>query len=277
MPVTVVFFGSLSAVSVLTGWLSLLIYCHLPDAWLCDFDEKPGPAHLPENRCPRRRLSLFCMAATVFAALMMKLQGLQQEDPGILLPPGEEGWVPSVYAIREILLLLLAAAILLPAALSDADYYIIPDQLCALAAAAALLEGFFQGDGRGLLSSSIEETLSFSLSAGGMRFLPVRPAAGGLLCFLLLLLSFGLGRLFSGKEGLGMGDVKLMTACSALASSAAGPEDWALASFSVYSCSVMSSAVWFSLLLLSGRAFYGEARPMAPWIVLSTLIVMAAF
>ena len=274
MPVTVFFIGSLSAVSFLTAWLSLLIYRCLPDSWVCDFNESPGPVHRSDNRCPRRRLSLFCMSAAVFFLMLLKIRGISLDPSG---PAAEGKCALSSLPFWECVFFILSALILLPAALSDIDYYIIPDQICVLTAAAALLNGVIQEAGQGTGSLSADEAVSFILSSSGLLSAFLLPAAGGLLCGFLMLLSCGLSRLFSGKEGVGMGDVKLMTACGALASSAAGQETWAAASLSVFVVAVMSSAVWFSILLLSGRVSYGEACPLAPWIVLSSLLVLALF
>ena len=271
---TVFFIGSLSAVSFLTAWLSLLIYRCLPDAWVCDFNESPGPVHRSDNRCPRRRLSLFCMSAVVFCMLLLKL-GYYPLNPAGSAAEGNDYF--SSLPLREGVFFLLAALVLLPAALSDIDYFIIPDQLCALTAAVALLNGIIQEAGQGTGSLPVDESVSIILSSSGLLSALLLPAAGGLLCGFLMILSGGLSWLLSGKEGVGMGDVKLIAACGTLASSAAGQEDWAAASLFVFTAAILISAVWFSVLLLSGRASYGEARPLAPWIVLSAMLVLALF
>lgn len=75
---------------------------------------------------------------------------------------------------------------------------------------------------------------------------------------------------------MGMGDVKLAASCGSLAGASGGPDMWSAAAGSVFVCSVLISAVWFSILLLLGKVRYGDARPMGTWIVLSTLLVIAA-
>ena len=103
-------------------------------------------------------------------------------------------------------------------------------------------------------------------------------------CLSALITAFLKGLLTSGLSGLktaagidciGMGDVKLLTACGALVASFAVPELWATAACTVYIFSILSSAVWFSILLLGRQVQYGEARPLAPWIVFSTLLIIA--
>ncbi len=155
--------------------------------------------------------------------------------------------------LRRILFLSVVSLILFPAALCDADYCIIPDQSCLLALLTAFLTGIYTDGLAGCVTA----------------------AGGGLLSGTMMLLASLFTRLASGKEGIGMGDVKLLTACGSLAASAAGPGSWMSASCCVYVFSILSSAVWFAFLLLCRRARYGDARPLGPWIVLGSLLVAA--
>ena len=151
------------------------------------------------------------------------------------------------------LFLTVVSVILFPAALCDTDYCIIPDQCSLLALLTAFLTGMYFGKLNGFLAA----------------------AGGGFLCGTMMLSASFLARLASGKEGIGMGDIKLLTACGALAASVARPGTGMSAACCVYVFSILSSAVWFSVLLLCRRAQYGEARPLGPWIVLGTLLVSA--
>ena len=234
---TVLYFLRSVALSFLTACIALLLYLKTPAGWLCEAGETPREEHAPERRCPHRKTSILLMTAATELACALSSQILRLPAPDF----------------RELLFLSAAAIILFPAALSDADYCIIPDQTCLAALLLAMLKD---------LSSSGLSGLASAIS-------------GGILCGTMTLLASWLGRLMSGAESVGMGDVKLLTACGALACSEAAPGLWMTAAGSVYIGSVLSSAVWFSALLLCRKAQYGDARPMGPWIVLSTLLVLA--
>lgn len=234
---TVFYFLLSVSLSFLTGCIALLFYLKTPAEWLCEAGETPREEHAPLHRCPRREPAILLMTAVTELSFCISGQVL---------------WFPAPEP-RELLFLIAAAIILFPAALSDADYFIIPDQTCLAALLLALLK---------------------SVSSAGLSGLAAA-AGGGVLCGAMSLLASWLGRLVSGADSLGMGDVKLLSACGALASSAAPSGLWMTASCSVYIGSVLSSAVWFSALLLCRRARYGDVRPLGPWIVLSTLLVLA--
>lgn len=260
-------FRLLITVSFLTAWTGLLIYLNLPAHWLCETGENPLEKHLPRNRCPRRLTALLIMTVvTAFLLLTVcgaDLYDLIEPDSLLFSEPDSPFFSESESAGRRILaepavpakvlFLLTAELLLLPAALCDMDYCVIPDQSCAGALFLALIGGFFFRGAGGLAAA----------------------LAGALFCGLMMLLSSGLSVLFSGKEGMGMGDVKLAAAGGALAASAADPGMWFFESGSVFVSSVLLSAVWFSILLLFHRAQYGDARPMGPWIILSVLTITA--
>ncbi len=232
----VLFLRTLGTVSFLTAWISLLLYLSMPAAWLCETGEMPDASHRPSCRCPRRLSALGLMTVVNFAVLGMAA-GAEQ--------------TPFVFFRERMIFQGIALLILLPAVLSDVDYRIIPDQCCLAGCLLGLFRGMMAG-WRGL---------------GG--------AFGGLLlCGGLMLLSSLTAWLISGREGMGMGDVKLAAACGSLAAASAAPGAWGIAACAVFVGAVMSSGVWFSVLLLLGRARYGDARPMAPWIVLSALLVL---
>ncbi len=216
--------------ALLASLASLAVYRRLPASWLCDYGETPEERHRAAQRCPgwKKAVPLMWIGALVLLRTARRME----------LPGG----------------LLLGAAffILVPAALSDCDYRIIPDQ-----APGALL-------------------------AAGAVYCTARPAAffrtyfcGALLALLLMIISAALGRLAARQEGIGAGDVKLVTACGACLGAAYGG-DWTAAVLFFYALSVLSAACWFALLLLLRRTAYGDGQPMAPWIAAAALLCLAS-
>lgn len=241
---TVLFFGVLGSVSFLTAWMAYWIYRRLPDYWLCEYGEAPSEIHRPEHRCTNSKRILFLLTAVVWIPLLSVFLG----KPEGILDSGYGEWT-------ELLYMMLMSLILLPSVLSDLDYLIIPDQICAAAAAAAVLKGGLMDGFSGVTDA----------------------AAGGLTCGVLAWISAAVPSLLTESESMGMGDVKLLTACGAAAAASAEEGSGYMAGISVFSGAVLMSAVWFSLLLLLGKTCCGDARPMAPWIVFSTLMSMAWF
>lgn len=232
---TVFYFLLSVSVSFLTACIALLFYLKTPSGWLCETGETVKKEHSPAYRCLRRKTALFLMTTATEFSFIVSGQIIRSPSPDL----------------KELLFLSATALILFPAALSDVDYYIIPDQACLAALLLALLK---------------------CLSSSGLSGLGAI-TGGGIICGGMMLLASLLGHLVSGKESIGMGDVKLLASCGALVSSAANPDLWFTAACSVYISSVLSSAIWFSVLLLCKQAQYGEARPLGPWIVLSTLLM----
>ena len=224
------------AVSLLTAWTALQLYLNMPSGWLCEAGETPLPEHLAENRCPHRKTAFILMTSAT--ALVFSISG---------------NFCRSVPDYGDLLFLSVVSTALFPAVLSDLDYRIIPDQSCLAVFLAAVLKELFSSGLPGLGTT----------------------VGGGFLCGFMMLLPTLISFLLSGKESIGMGDVKLLTACGAAAASASADGFWLMAACSVYILCVFSSALWFSLLLLCRRAQYGEARPLGPWIALATLLTIA--
>ena len=241
---TVLFFGVLGSVSFLTVWMAYWIYRRLPDHWLCEYGEAPSEIHRPEHRCANSKRTLLLLTAAVWMALL----SVFIRRTGGILDSAYGQWTELSY-------MMLMSLILLPSVLSDLDYLIIPDQTCAAAAAAAVLKvGLMDG------FSGVTDA-----------------AAGGLTCGVLAWISAAVPSFLTGSESMGMGDLKLLTACGAAAAASAEEGTGYMAGISVFSGAVLMSAVWFSLLLLLGKSCCGDARPMAPWIVFSALMSIAWF
>lgn len=220
---------------------ALLLYRRLPPAWLCEYGEEPGEAHLAERRCPSAGTAFCLMSAAVCAALTAAWSGtagMSAADMKSLIYDG--------------LFVVMAAVVLMTAALADSDYCIIPDQMCGAALGMAVIWTPVRWDW-----PALADTLK-----------------GGAVCGGLMLASALIGSLLSGQEGAGAGDVKFLAAAGALAAAAAGPGSWLAASLTVFCGAVLSSAVWFAILLVLKKAEYGDARPLGPWIALSALIVI---
>ena len=291
---TYIFFAQISATAVAActaAFMAVSLYIALPAKWLCEYGEEAGPQHKKANRCRRKHLSRFaimmylfvmifpmagaCLADygaagavdnvnTIFAERHSRsviLQSISEERP----QPGEVTeyeadlkaerldhpalWICAGPAAVRLLYFVMISVLLAAAALSDIDYCIIPDQLSAGVAALAALYAAVCGSPAGAASG-----------------------AAGAAC--LILLSALLGRIVSGQEAFGMGDVKLMAACGAAAGSPGG--DWMTASAVFFSASVISSAVWFALLLIFRKSEPGASHPMAPWIAASAAAVLSA-
>ena len=232
----VLFFARIIGASFLTVWISMKLYLKMPAAWLCEAWETPEERHQPPYRCPRRK-TVLTVCAALLAAFSILLHGREG---------GSEG-------LQEIVFLLAAAVILLPAVWSDLDFRIIPDQVCLAAFVTALLRGLTEAGASGVTAA----------------------IGGGMLAGALMLSSCLAGYLVSGKEGMGMGDVKLSAACGAL-TACTDPGLWWMRASAEFTVAVLTAAIWFSVLLICRRARYGDAEPLAPWIVLSVFLVIAA-
>ena len=234
-----IFFVAAAAASYLAARLSVRLYLSLPPAWLCEYGEEAGILQAKENRCRRKHLA----RAVITAVIFLLIQPLVWEADAAFA----NTWLSS---IANSLYFITAAVILSSAALSDVDYCIIPDQTCAAAAALGVV---------------------YAAAAGSIK----GAALGAVFTAGLIILSALLGRLVSGQESFGMGDIKLMAACGAIVSGAARGA-WLTSAAVFFSMSVILSAVWFAVLMLFRKADLGTSRPMAPWIAVSALAVLSA-
>ena len=145
----------------------------------------------------------------------------------------------------ECLSLCLFAAALLMAALSDAKFCIIPDESVILGCAAAV-------------SAAIPRIIDAQTLAE--KFSPI---IGTSVAFATMLTIHLLGRLFYKKDGLGMGDIKLMLVCG-LACGGSGV-------LIALGLAILAAALWFGAALALKRTSLGEYLPLGPFLVLGTL------
>lgn len=240
--------GAVSAVSV-------AVYMRIPARWLCEFDELPGEVHMPGMRGAWKGAERFSIFALIFVGALFCF-------------------------FKDISALKCAAVIcLFAAALCDTEYMIIPDQLLAAALAAAFLmaaaAGFAEQSGSlqlwlGLpegggsapltrVSGLLHDVAAYA--AGG-----VMDAAAGAACSGgLLALSALFAAAFYGTGSIGMGDIKMMAACGALAGA---PSRAAL----MFTTAVLSSAAFISAGILSKKIYSNNFIPMAPFITMAAII-----
>ena len=83
----------------------------------------------------------------------------------------------------------------------------------------------------------------------------------------LMLISTVLSSVFYGSGAIGAGDIKMMFVCGALAGS---PEKAVI----VFAAAVMSSALFISAGIITGRLHSGSFVPMAPFIALAAVMFM---
>lgn len=218
------------AVALLLSLISLTIYRGMPAGWLCDYGEKPGEMHAREHRCEGWRKVLPVMWCGCF--FLFRIAGRPEPVDALLAA---------------------AVLILLPAALSDCDYMIIPDQ----SAAAMMILGLI------ICATRPEASLRWYM-------------AGGALALILMLLSAALALAAARKAGVGFGDVKLATSCGVCIGALYGSDMAVPAVLGFYAFSALFGAGWFAVRLLARRVEYGDFCPMAPWIAASALLWIAA-
>ena len=148
----------------------------------------------------------------------------------------------------ECISLCLFASAILMAALSDSKFCIIPDETIILGCVAAVSAAV----PRVLAAQSLMDKLSPVIGAGA--------ALASMLAIHLL------GRLLFGKDGLGMGDVKLMLVCGI----ACGGRGVLIALL----IGILAAALWFGAVLALKRAALGAYLPLGPFLVLGALTTL---
>lgn len=265
------------------------LYNEMPARWLCDFGEKLQGVHLPSMR--PRAVVLPCKKdgnakcietagngrnvtdiVTVGADKNVKsivTAGDGANAKGVTTSGAGSGGLydcsffcfvsvaslsmryaafgfphPQGFAFGVLCLLLLAAA-----AQSDKAYGIIPDELSLLVSAC--------GAAYALSCDSPARSLLFSF-------------LGGLAGSLTMLLTDALTRLICGREGVGMGDIKLIGACGVFLKSDL--------IFPMILIASLCGSLCLSARILAGRLSRDEAQPMAPWIffAFSACLVLGA-
>ena len=218
---------------------SLALYRAFPAAWLSDYGEYPS---LVQGTAGRSRDRGEAWMVMTLAGLGVFLAATGRELPGSL-------------AIGAVETVFLAAAylFLMAAALSDRDFFIIPDQCCAALLFLAALRSLLPG------RAKPAEALAGMFLAAGMVLLS-------------MILSLALTRR---HDSVGMGDLKFMGSAGACVAVMYG-QDWMAAVVTFYVIAILSSAAWFSVLLLTRRSRYGDLQPMGPWIAGAALFCMTA-
>lgn len=229
----------------------------MPARWLCEFDELPSELHMPGIRGSWTGAARYAVFAAVFFAALI----------------GSSGGVSIIkYA---------AMCCLLAAALSDAEYMIIPDQLLAVVLAAAFLSAAGEGAAEQFSAGSLQCLAGLPAGGGsaeltcGSGFLHtaaasaaggVRDAAAGAACCgALTLISSLCAAAFNGKSAIGAGDIKMLTVCGALSGA---PGRAAL----IFSFSILLSGIFISFGIILKKIRIGSFIPMAPFITLATVL-----
>ena len=134
------------------------------------------------------------------------------------------------------------------AAFSDSKFCIIPDESilfgCVTAVSAAIP--------RVLTAQDLTDKLS--------------PVIGAGIALVSMQAIHLLGRLLYRKDGLGMGDVKLMLVCGIACGGSGVLIAWMLG--------ILAAAVWFGAALMLKRVSLGAYLPLGPFLVLGTLITL---
>ena len=229
------------------------LYMALPAHWLCEFDEAACELHMPGMRGAGGAPGRACKAFVVFMAAFY-----------VFAVAGGGLWGGA------------AVVFLAAAAFSDMDYMIIPDQLLWAAAACALAGACARGcgdagglaafwGGRAHLAGGSAGFLGewAGAAAGRLAGAAMGTIAGGG----LMLISTALSSVFYGSGAIGAGDIKMMFVCGALAGS---PEKAVI----VFAAAVMSSALFISAGIITGRLHSGSFVPMAPFIALAAVMFM---
>ncbi|MEG2595796.1 MAG: A24 family peptidase [Ruthenibacterium sp.] len=201
----------------------------LPEPWLCDYGETPRACHAPQcRRLPVWQLLLFGTLCTVCTAgAMAQLQGT-----------------------FSLFLFAMLVGVLLLAALCDARYTILPDELLLLGSVLALL-------------------LYFGGALQNMQPMWYMPLLGALLGFFGLWGVLWLASKIYHTDAIGFGDVKLL----ALLGFLCGPAGLGVAVL----LAVLSAALVCVPLLLLKKIKRTDAFPFGPFLVGGALCALCAW
>lgn len=250
-----------AVLGAIAGGFAAYAYRLLPARWLCDYGETPQARHAAD----RRRLSVWAAAAMALLCALCTVGlvggGAQTDTAGSTGASGAAFFAPSASAgagkvsvdaavfsqpLAGLLALLSAVcaaclvAALLLAAVCDAQYTILPDQLLGLAGAFALLL-WALGGLRGVHSA---------------WYSPFLGAALGLVCpWALLVLA---GKMYR-TEAVGFGDVKLLAVLGALC----GPRALGVAAL----LAVLAGGVILGAMLLCGKINRRSMVAFGPFLV----------
>lgn len=212
------------------GCLGAAVLNRIPAGWLCDYGEKPG-AELFGKRVSLKREGLVLGFVLALSFVLFRLQ---------------YGTASPVFPLA-----CLEAVPLVLAALADAKYGILPDQFLLL------------------LLPPAAANLGFDLAGGGSFYGGAASPFLGAACGAALFLALGLaGKLASGGEAIGFGDVKLT---AALGFFCGFPQV-----FGVFILAILFAGIHFTILILRKKIGRGSYRPLGPYLC-AAFLFSAAF
>lgn len=246
---TVFFTALFLAAGVRAGTAAAALYSSMPAGWLCDAQETVRGVHIPGMRPQAAALFSFCPHNM---PRLVNPSGCTQEDMphriyeasffcaaavSLLL---SSRFSRSLSAQTECAVSVLCLTALAAAVQSDVIYQIIPDQVSLFLTAAGLLSALCMSGG----------------TADGLLLSAASRLSGGIAALLTMLAAALFSLLSLRKEGIGMGDIKLITACGIF-----------LGIGSIFQMIFLSSLLCVLSAfrsLLSGRGGISGSLPMAP-------------
>ena len=211
------------------GILGAAVFNRLPAGWLCDFGETPSEK-LFGKRVSLKREGFVLGAVLAVSFVLFRFQ---------------YGTGSPVFPLT-----CLESVPLVLAALADAKYEILPDQFLLL------------------LLPPAAANLIFDLANGKLFYGGAASPFLGAACGAVLFLVLGLvGKLASGAEAIGFGDVKLT---AALGFFCGFPRI-----FAVFLLAVFFAGIHFSILILHKKIGRGSYRPLGPYLCAAFLFAAA--
>lgn len=199
------------------GLYSVRLYRKMPACWVCDDGEDLRTEHMPSMRIYLNRKETAAVPICIAAVYLILLKG---QGSFFCTPAAAAGCILSLTALSA-------------AAQADSTYLILPDQPTLFILTAGLLRGL-SCDLAALLPQKPYSLIFFDADAGRVSnapditdqvflqpSIPILPcaadaAAGALIGFLIMMICASLSLLISDRQGIGMGDVKLIGACGSL-------------------------------------------------------------
>ncbi len=216
-----------AAIAAALGFLAVFVLNKMPERSFCDYGEEPTELH----KSPRFSYRLHAVVLALFGAIT-----------GYLLYRNVE--IAAVGAI-----LIIFCTLLFAIALSDAKYFIIPDELVIASIFPALAAAIIKAAATGGIVSWLSPLIG--------------AAIGGFVIAAINLV----GRLIYKRDALGMGDLKLMAACG-LALGGIGT----VVSLVI---GVVTAGVSFAVLMLLNKTKGEEYRPLGPYLIFGTVAFLA--
>lgn len=271
------------ALSIVAGFLAgpaaVYVFNHVPGKWLCDYGENPVERSnalarargLSEKETENIQRSLVdstfrrikenpwrWVFAAGFVCICLRLSLQTTGELQINMAEGEQ-----VLSMQLALAGLLVCWALLLIALADQIYMIIPDQfLFVLMLAGAGLLPIHAKAMEVEMGTFLNELTGYRFSSGMLAAIYL--LAGIIIGVILMLLVALLGRLVSGTEALGMGDIKLY-AVLGFAVGAAGI-------ILIFVLSTLTAGISAAIGLANGRTVRKDQKPLGPHICIAAII-----